>query len=211
MKSRIIRKSYIIAGTVAALLSAAAPLHAIAQVASQDPKSVKAGSYKVEPYHTQIGFSISHFGFTNFSGFFSGASGTLQLDPAKLGATKLDVSIPVTSILTTVSVLDDQLKGDQWFDTAKFANATFTSTSVTSTGAGAATIAGNFTLHGVTKPITLKAHLVGSGVDPLDKTFTVGFEATGTIKRSDFGLKQFLPLLGDEVHLTIAGNFKLQP
>jgi len=203
-------KPYIIAGAVAALLIAASPLHAIAQVASKDPKAVKAGTYKVEPYHTEIGFSISHFGFTDFSGFFSGASGTLQLDPAKLGATKLDVSIPVASILTTVSVLDDQLKGEQWFDTAKFASATFTSTKVTSTGKDTAAITGDFTLHGITKPITLKAHLVGSGVDPLDKTFTAGFEATGTIKRSDFGVKQYLPLLGDEVHLTIAGNFKLQ-
>ena len=204
-------KPTLIAGALAALLSAAVPLHAVAQVASQDPKAVKAGTYAVEPYHTQVGFSISHFGFTNFSGFFSGASGTLQLDPAKLSATKLEVSIPVSSVLTTVSVLDDELKGDKWFDAAKFANATFTSTSVTSTGAGAATINGDLTLHGVTKPITLKAHLVGSGVNPLDKTFTVGFEATGTIKRSDFDVKQYLPLLGDEVHLTIAGNFKLQP
>lgn len=204
-------KPTLIAGALAALLSAVAPLHAVAQVASQDPKTVKAGTYAVEPYHTQVGFSISHFGFTNFSGFFSGASGTLQLDPAKLSATKLEVSIPVSSVLTTVSVLDDELKGDKWFDAAKFANATFTSTSVTSTGAGAATINGDLTLHGVTKPITLKAHLVGSGVNPLDKTFTVGFEATGTIKRSDFDVKQYLPLLGDEVHLTIAGNFKLQP
>ena len=203
-------KSYIVSGAVAALLSIAGPLHAEAQVASQDPKAVKAGTYKVEPYHTQVGFSISHFGFTDFSGFFSGASGTLQLDPAKLGVTKLDVTVPVTSVLTTVSVLDDQLKGDQWFDTAKFADATFVSTKITPTGKGTATIVGDFTLHGVTKPVTLKARLVGSGVDPLDKTFTVGFEATGTIARSDFGVKQYLPLLGDEVRLSIASNFKLQ-
>lgn len=203
-------KSYIVSGAAAALLSLAGPLQAQAQVASQDPKAVKAGTYKVEPYHTQVGFSISHFGFTDFSGFFSGASGTLQLDPAKLGVTKLDVSVPVTSVLTTVSVLDDQLKGDQWFDTAKFADATFVSTKVTPTGKGTATIVGDFTLHGVTKPVTLKARLVGSGVDPLDKTFTVGFEASGTIARSDFGVKQYLPLLGDEVRLSIASNFKLQ-
>ena len=203
-------KSYIVSGAIAALLSLAGPLSAQAQVASQDPKAVKAGTYKVEPYHTQVGFSISHFGFTDFSGFFSGASGTLQLDPAKLGVTKLDVSVPVTSVLTTVSVLDDQLKGDQWFDTAKFADATFVSTKITPTGKGTATIVGDFTLHGVTKPVTLKARLVGSGVDPLDKTFTVGFEASGTIERSDFGVKQYLPLLGDEVRLSIASNFKLQ-
>lgn len=172
--------------------------------------AVKAGIYKVEPYHTQVSFSISHFGFTDFSGFFSGASGTLQLDPAAASASRLEVSIPVSSVLTTTPYLDDQLKKDQWFDVAKYPNATFTSTKVTPTGKDSATIAGNLTLHGVTKPVTLKARLVGSGNDPLDKAFNVGFEAVGTIKRGDFGIKQYLPLVGDNVTLRIAGAFVLE-
>ena len=206
------KTSFLATGVIAALLalSPLAPHAAAQQVSSKDPGAVKAGAYKIEPYHTQIGFSISHFGFSDFSGFFSGASGTLTLDPAKVDITKLDVSIPVQSILTTVSILDDQLKGDQWFDTAKFPNATFVSTKVTKTGGDTAIIVGDLTLHGVTKPVTLKAHLVGSGVNPLDKSFTVGFEATGTIKRSDFGIKQYLPLLGDDVTLKINSAFVLQ-
>jgi len=204
---------FLTAGAMTALLalSSLAPQAMAQQVSSKDPSAVKAGSYKVEPYHTQIGFTISHFGFSDFSGFFSGASGTLTLDPAKAGISKLDVSVPVQSVLTTVSVLDDQLKGDKWFDTGKFPNATFVSTSVTKTGADTATIVGNLTLHGVTKPATLKVHLVGSGVNPLDKSFTVGFEATGVIQRSAFGVTQYLPLLGDDVTLKIAGAFVLQP
>ena len=171
--------------------------------------SAKPGSYKVESYHTQVGFSISHFGFTNYSGLFSGATGTLQLDPAKLGTSKLDISIPVDSVTTTVSKLSDELKGDQWFDTAKFPKATFVSTQVVPTAEGA-TVTGNFTLHGITKPVVLHVRFIGAGVNPIDKAYTVGFEATGTIKRSDFGVKTYLPAVGDEVQLNIAGAFEQQ-
>jgi polyisoprenoid-binding protein YceI len=203
---------FLVVGAMTALLAiTASATPAIAQqVSSRDPKAVKAGTYKVEPYHTQVSFSISHFGFTDFSGFFSGASGTLQLDPSTASASKLQVSIPVSLILTTAPVLDDLLKTDQWFDVAKYPNATFTSTKVIPTGQDSATITGNLTLHGVTKPVTLKARLIGSGTDPLDKAFNVGFEAVGTIKRGDFGIKQYLPLVGDDVTLKIAGAFVLQ-
>jgi polyisoprenoid-binding protein YceI len=171
--------------------------------------SAKPGSYKVESYHTQVGFSISHFGFTNYSGLFSGATGSLQLDPAQLGTSKLDISIPVDSVTTTVSKLTDELKGDQWFDTAKFPKATFVSTQVVPTAEGA-TVTGNFTLHGITKPVVLHVRFIGAGVNPIDKAYTVGFEATGTIKRSDFGVKTYLPAVGDEVQLSIAGAFEQQ-
>ncbi len=201
-----------LAGAMSAILIAAAGApQATAQVSSADPATVKAGAYKVESYHTQVGFSISHFGYTNYYGLFSGATGTLQLDTASPASSKLAVTIPVQSVQTTVPQLTEILKGDQWFDTAKYPTATFASTQVVRTGADTATIVGDLTLHGVTKPVTLKAHLVGSGVNPLDKAFTTGFEATGTIKRSDFGISQFLPLLGDDVQLTIAGAFELQP
>ena len=171
--------------------------------------TAKPGSYKVESYHTQVGFSISHFGFTNYSGLFSGATGSLQLDPTKLGTSKLDISIPVDSVTTTVSKLTDELKGDQWFDTAKFPKATFVSTQVVPSADGA-TVTGNLTLHGITKPVVLHVRFIGAGVNPIDKAYTVGFEATGTIKRSDFGVKTYLPAVGDEVQLNIAGAFEQQ-
>jgi len=180
-----------------------------AQAGQAGLSSAKPGSYKVDSYHTQVGFSISHFGFTNYSGLFSGATGSLQLDPAKLGTSKLDISIPVDSVTTTVSKLTDELKGDQWFDTTKFPQATFVSTRVVPT-AGGATVTGNLTLHGVTKPVVLHVRFIGAGVNPIDKAYTVGFEATGTIKRSDFGVTTYLPAVGDEVQLSIAGAFEQQ-
>jgi polyisoprenoid-binding protein YceI len=206
------RKLILVGGLLSALFSLTGADLALAQkVASTNPATVKAGTYKVESYHTQANFSVSHFGFTNFSGVFSGASGTLVLDPAKPTAAKLDVTIPVQSVQTTVAVLDGMLKGDQWFDSAKFPNATFTSTKVVLSGRNAAVISGNLTLHGVTKPITLKARFIGAGVNPLDKSFTAGFEATGTIKRSEFGVSTYVPLVGDDVHLALNGAFVLQP
>lgn len=195
--------SIVIAAMIATSAVVAAP-------AAPTFSSVKAGTYKVESYHTQVGFSLSHFGFTNYSGLFSGATGSLHLDPANPGTNKLEVTIPVQSIQTTVPVLTDELKGEKWFDVAKFPQATFTSTNVTFGADGTATIAGNLTLHGVTRPIVLHAHFVGAGVNPIDKAYTVGFQVSGTIKRTEFGVSQYAPALGDDVELTIAGAFELQ-
>ncbi|MEW6437661.1 MAG: YceI family protein [Pseudomonadota bacterium] len=205
MKTQIFAASAL---TAALAFAAAAP--GLAQV-SRDPATVKAGAYKVEPYHTQVAFSLLHFGLTEYSGFFSGASGALTLDPANPGADKLDVTIPVDSVLTTVPKLTGELKGEKWFDTAKYPTAEFVSTKVTLAGKASAIINGTLTLHGVTKPITLKAHLVGAGVNPIDKAYTVGFSASGTIKRSEFGVSAYVPYIGDDVRLTIAGAFELKP
>lgn len=175
---------------------------------SPNVAGVRSGEYKVEPSHTQVQFSVRHLGFTDFSGVFSGVSGSLNLDPAHLNTSKLSVSIPVSSVLTTSSKLDEELKGAQWFDTARFPSATFTSTSIEKTGADTADVHGDLTLHGVTRPVVLKARFIGAGVNPLDKAYTVGLEATATIKRSEFGVKTYVPLVGDDVRLTIAGAFE---
>ena len=188
----------------------AAPVPVLAQGATHVPSTVQAGNYAVEPTHTQVGFTLLHLGFSYYSGVFSGVSGTLQLDPAHPDAARLDVTIPIGSVATTSAKLDGELKGPAWFDAAAYPTATFISTRVTPTGLGHADIAGTLTLHGVSRPEVLKARFVGAGVNPLDKHYTVGFEATGAIQRSDFGVKTYVPLVGDDVQLTIAGAFERQ-
>ena len=180
------------------------------QGGTPDPKAVQAGSYAVEPYHTQISFSLLHMGFTGFSGFFSQASGTLTLDPANIDATKLEVTLPISSVQTTVAKLDGELKGADWLDADKFPTAHFVSTRVVKTGAKTANITGDLTLHGVTHPVTIKARLIGSGVNPLDKKETVGFEGDAVIMRSAFGVSRYVPLVADSVTLHIAGAFERQ-
>jgi polyisoprenoid-binding protein YceI len=171
-------------------------------------ETMRAGTYQADPAHTQVVFSVLHFGFTNFYGIFSAASGTLQLNPTQLADSKLDMSIPTESLTTTVSVLTRELKNDQWFDVAKFPTATFVSRKIVRTGGASAQVTGDLTLHGVTKSEVFAMHLVGAGVNPLSKVYTVGFEASGTIKRGDFGIKTDLPAVGDEVTLRIAGAFE---
>jgi polyisoprenoid-binding protein YceI len=201
------KKHMLIVGALSAAIVAST---AFAQIASTDPTAVKAGTYKADPLHSQVTFSVSHFGFTEFAGQFGDAEGSLTLDPAHPSAAKLQVSVPIASVKTTSGKLDEELKGAQWLDSGTFPQATFTSTKVTPTGKGHATIAGNLTLHGVTKPVVLNAQFIGAGVNPIDKAYTVGFKASVTIKRSEFGVKTYVPVIGDDVELIIAGAFEKQ-
>ena len=174
-------------------------------------KDAQSGTYALEPTHTQVVFSLLHFGFTPYYGLFSDASGTLKLDTAHPATSSLNVTIPVSSVQTTSGKLTDELKGADWFDATHYPTATFVSSKVEPDGKGGATITGSFTLHGITKPLTLHAQYVGSGTNPMDKAYTVGFKATGTLKRSDYDVKKYVPLVGDDVTLTLSGAFEKQP
>jgi polyisoprenoid-binding protein YceI len=194
-----------------ALVLASAGSAALAQANVKAGKDVKPGVYQVEPYHSQVLFTVSHFGLSEFSGVLTGAAGSLKLDPAKPENSKLDVTVDAATILTPVEKLTGELRGSEWLDSTTYPKASFVSTKITPTGPNEATIAGDLTLHGVTKPLTLKAHFVGAGVNPITKSYTVGFDGQGVIKRTDFGVSKYAPMIGDEVHLTIHAAFELQP
>ncbi|GBR54861.1 polyisoprenoid-binding protein [Acetobacter pomorum] len=170
--------------------------------------AVEQGTYTVDPTHTQIVFSVLHLGFTNYSGFFSNASGTLALNPMQPETSHLSVSIPVSSLLTPSSKLTEELKTSQWFDVAHYPDAKFVSSKITSTGTDTADIEGQFTLHGITQPLTLHARFIGAGQNPMNKTYTVGFQANGELKRSAYGITTYVPMVADKVHLSIAGAFQ---
>jgi polyisoprenoid-binding protein YceI len=178
--------------------------------AAADPAKVEAGSYAVEPNHTRILFSVDHMGFTNYFGDFTGATGTLQLKNPGPAGSSLAVSIPVASISTTNAILDGELKAADWFDAAKFPTIGFKSTAVKQTGADTAEVTGDLTMHGVTKAVTLKARLHGFGQNPMSKKTTVGFDVTGKIKRSDWGVTKYVGVLGDDVDITISAAFEKQ-
>ncbi len=195
-----------IRAAAAALALLTAP--AIAQMpGAPDLTRVAAGSYAADPGHTQVAWSLNHFGFTTYDGLFGGATGTLTLDPGRTAATKVDITIPIAGLVTTVPALNEHLKSPDFFDAAKFPTATFTSTNVTLKGT-TARIAGTLTLHGVSKPVVLDATFVGAGTNPGSKKATVGFAATTRVKRSDFGMTFLLPALGDDVDLHINAAFE---
>jgi len=174
-----------------------------------DASRVKAGSYKMDPNHSQIAWTIDHLGFSLYHGLLGEPTGTLTLDPAKPAAASVSVTIPMDKVLTTSTQLNGHLQTPDFFDVKQFPTATFASTKVVTKGTHA-TITGNLTLHGVTKPVVLEAKFTGAGDSPMSKAATVGFEATTSIKRSDFGIVKYLPALGDKVDLQITAAFERQ-
>lgn len=172
------------------------------------PQAVEAGTYGVEPQHTRVQFSVAHMGFTDWYGDFTGVSGSLTIDPARIAAAKVDIAIPTASVSTTNAKLDGELKSADWFDAATYPTIRFVSTKVVRTGDRTARINGELTFHGVTKPVVLDAMFNGAGPNPMSKAFTVGFNATVAIRRSDFGVKTYVPVVGDATTLRISAAFE---
>jgi polyisoprenoid-binding protein YceI len=190
------------------LVATSAFADAPAGPANSDPAAVKAGNYAVEASHTRTQFAISHLGFSDWYGDFTGASGSLSIDPTNIAATKLDIAIPVSSVSTTNAKLDEELKSAAWLGAEQFPTIRFVSTKIVRTSPKAAAISGNLTLHGVTRPVVLAATFNGAGVNPLSKAYTIGFNGTTAIKRSDYGVKAYVPLIGDDVTIRISAAFE---
>ena len=174
-------------------------------VVSQAAAAVE--TYKIDPGHSQVGFSIRHF-FSKVPGKFNTYEGTIALDPKDLSKSVVDVTIDTTSIDTGNKDRDSHLQSPDFFDVQKFPKMTFKSTSVVPQGTNKATMKGDLTLHGVTKPVTLEAEVLGFSPDPWGN-YRGGFEARTKINRQDFGISWNKvvegggALLGDEVEIVI--------
>jgi len=182
---------------------------------AQDPSRVTAGTYSADPAHSLIGWEVNHFGFNDYYGLFGDVAGTLTIDPANPDAAKVDMTIPVANVTTASKGLTEHLlragkdgAAPDFFGPAP-APARFVSTAVKADGMKA-TITGDLTLNGVTKPVTFEAEFTGAGNNPFNKKATIGFEAETSIKRSDFGVNYGIPFVSDEVELDISVAFEKQ-
>ncbi len=195
----------ILAAPVLALLGGIA---AAQTTPTRNPADVLAGAYTVEPQHTQVYWSLSHLGFTNFYGRLSDVSGSLSLSPTSPGTDQLSIAMPTASLNTTSDKLNQELQGSDWFDARSYPTIAYKSTKVDLLGRGHATVTGALTLHGVTRPVVLDVHFNAAGVNPIDHHYTVGFQAAGTIRRSQFGVTKYVPVVGDDVSLMISAAFE---
>lgn len=182
-----------------------------------DKTRVAAGTYKLDPGHTLIGWRVDHLGFSDYFGVFGESTGTLTLDPKNPAAAKVEVTIPVSKVLTASSGLNahllrpgkDGAKPD--FFGPDPADAKFVSTKVTPGKDGlSATILGNLTLNGQTHPVTIAAKFKGAGPGMMGGKATVGFQAKATILRSQWGVAAGIPLVSDKVELDISAPFEKQ-
>jgi polyisoprenoid-binding protein YceI len=160
-------------------------------------------TYKIDPNHTNVLASWSHFGFSNPSLNFGQADGTIVYDADKVSASSVQVTLPLTGLSALADQFYDHLTSADWFDAAKYPSATFKSTKVEAAGEGKLKVTGDLTVKGVTKPVVLEVKLNKAGVQPLAKREAIGFDATATVKRSEFGLGNYVPNVSDEVTLRI--------
>lgn len=205
MRNIILAAAALSAAVLAAPASAQAPAVAAAAVAG-----VEAGAYNVDPDHTQVVWSVDHMGFSRLYGMIGQITGVLRLDPARPQAASLQIDIPLSGLKVTSADFARHLATPELFDTAKFPNAHFVSRRVQVKGRQA-TITGDLTLHGVTRPVVLDARFYGAGINPMSKAKTIGFSATARLKRSDFGLGYAVPAVSDQVELEITAAFEKAP
>lgn len=175
-----------------------------------DMAGIPAGTYALDPAHGKITWSVSHLGFSTYTGQFPAVNATLQLDPQALENTKVTATIDLTQQGANNDQLNKHLKSADFFDVANHPEARFATTGVTVVDGDSATVDGNLTLRGVTRPVRFTTNFNKAGVNPLDKKYTLGFDGYATIKRSDFGVSYALPAVSDEVQLHLEGEFKLQ-
>jgi polyisoprenoid-binding protein YceI len=165
--------------------------------------------WKIDPMHSEADFAIKHMAISTVHGTFHGLSGVINFDPADVAKSSVEATIPVSTVDTGVTPRDNDLKSPRFFDAAQFPTMTFKSTSVRKDG-DHYEVAGNLTLHGVTKPVVLKLDDLGKAQPGMDgKSVHRGFTATTTIDRKDFGLtfngmlKSGDAVLADEVRIEI--------
>lgn len=180
---------------------------------AKDASRVTAGTFTMDSAHSQVSWRANHLGFNDYFGLFGSPTGTLTLDPAKPSAASVSIEIPIAQIGTSNADLTKHLLGADFFDAAKFPTATFRSTSVKVDKDGdEATVTGDLTIKGITKPVVLEVDFAGAGTAPpqMGGKLNIGFHAETRIKRSDFGISYGIPLVPDEIPLEISAAFAQQ-
>jgi polyisoprenoid-binding protein YceI len=189
---------------------AGATLAVVAGLSGAAFSAQAADTYKLDPTHTSVLFIVNHLGFSDYQGRFGGVTGELTLDRENPSASSATITIDLNQIDSGVEALDNHMKSADFFNVEEFPTATFTSTSVELVGDNAATVTGDLTLLGETKPLVLDVSLSGEGTHPMTGDEVVGFSADGVVTRTDYGMDFLVPGVGDEVTLQISSEFLKQ-
>jgi len=188
MPSPLKRRPLLLAGALTVALTALAAFTAPSPLARADAALPFApGTYTVDKDHTEIGFRVRHLGITNVNGSFGDFDATLEYDPARRASLRSTATVRTRSVDTGNARRDEHLRSADFFDVARFPTMTFQSTAIRNVRGDRFQLAGNLTLHGVTRPVVLDAEVTGTARDPMGNE-RVAFEAETTIDREDFGL-----------------------
>lgn len=174
----------------------------LATLATLPVNSLLAASYSIDPDHTYVGFAVNHMGFSTMRGKFNKQSGALDYDPAAKKAS-VKIAIDASSIDTGHAKRDAHLQSPDFLNAVENPTISFESTTAKWNGDKLASVTGNLTILGVSKPVTLTITSMKCGPHPFAKKDACGFDAIGSIKRSDFGVSYGAPGIGDVLDLNI--------
>jgi polyisoprenoid-binding protein YceI len=201
----MIRK-FILALAAVAALSAPASI-----VLTASPARAETQTYKFDPLHTQINFTVGHMGFSHPGGKFLKFDGGFTFDEKEPAKGSTEVVIQTDSLNMDDATWEEHVKSKELFDVAQYPTMTFKSTNVEMTGEKTAKITGDLTLHGQTHPVVLDTVWNSCGTHVMTKQPTCGFDATATIKRSEWGMDYGIPMVSDEVKIVITVEGSVQP
>ena len=180
------------------ILAFAAVTLAVASV-----NSPAADTYQVDAVHSSALFKVRHLGISNVTGGFTDIAGTISADKKNPEKSTVEITIQTASVDTHNNMRDNDLRSPNFFDAQKYPAMSFKSTKVKKLSASKYEVTGNFTLHGVTKTIKVRVDFLGEGKGMKGET-RAGFETAFTIKRSDYGMKSDIPIVGDDVQITLS-------
>lgn len=169
-----------------------------------EPAAAKAGTFKVDPVHSMVVFGIAHLGVARVYGTFNMPMGSFLIDSADPSKSFIEISVDTEKVNTGAGKRDDHLRSPDFFNAKEFPKMTFKSSSFEKGSGKSMTVKGDLTMVGQTKPVTVALEFLGEG--DTAQGHKAGFEATFTIKRSEFGMTKYLEgdAIGDEVKLTVA-------
>lgn len=168
-----------------------------------------AQTWKADPMHSKVTFTVTHLSISDVTGYFGKIEVTLTSSKPDFSDAVLEFTADANSINTGVDMRDNHLKTPDFFDAAGFPQLTFKSTGLNADGKNKYKVSGNLTMHGVTKPVTLDLLYRGTTTNPMSKATTAGIQITGTVKRSDFNIGAKFPdaMVSDEVRIKADGEF----
>lgn len=195
---------------IPALLLSTAAFAAEGTGPTTDITKAPAGTYTLEKTHASITFKVLHMGFSNYTMRFNDFDSTITLDPANIEKSTVTTTIKPASIDTNNEKFHEHVKGTDFLNVAKYPSIEFKSTKVEKTTPTTGKVFGDLTILGVTKPVVLNAKFIGGGDHPMAKKYDIGFNATTTFKRSDFGINYGQGMIGDDVQVTIDAEYLKQ-
>jgi polyisoprenoid-binding protein YceI len=163
-------------------------------------------TYQIDPNHTDVIASWSHFGFSNPVAHFGDVDGTITFDPDNVGTSSVNVVIPMSGLNSHVDAFDEHLRSADFFEAEKYPDIRFRSTKVEAAGDNKLRVVGDLTVKGITKPAVLDVTLNKQGEHPMAKRPAIGFDAKTVLKRSDFGVGKYAPNVSDEVEIRITAE-----